>query len=142
MIRRPSAVGGTSGIEQQDAVPAVTNGLVAVTIDQTIESLSLEFSENTFFKFIGTAPSMDQADAETACFDDLADGNPPYGRIHVPAHRVNGPTGKSEQHIRIHHVAGMKDHVDVTETSVQQVLKQGQPLPGIMEMGIGKHADS
>ena len=141
MIRRPSAVGGASGIEKEYSIPAVTNGLVTVAINKTIEALPMKLPENAILKLVGAAPTMDQSNAETTCFDDLAGRDPLNRRIHVAPHNVNVPAGKSGQHIRVYHIAGMKDHSDVPETAVQQVIKKRDASAGILDMRIGKHSD-
>jgi hypothetical protein len=141
MVWRPSAVSGASGIEEEYSIPAMTNGLVSVTINNTIEALPMKLPENAILKPVGAAPAVDQSNAESACLNDLADGEASNRRIHVTPHDVNGSAGKGGQHIRINYIAGMKDHIDFPETTVQQVLKKGNTLAGILDMRIGKYTD-
>jgi hypothetical protein len=141
MVWRLSAVSGASGIEEEYSIPAMTNGLVTVAINKTIEALPMKLPENAILKLVGAAPAVDQSNAEHACLNDLADREAPNRGIHVTPHNVNGPAGKSGQHIRIHQIAGMKDHIDFPETAVQQVLKKGNTPAGILDMRIGKYAD-
>jgi hypothetical protein len=101
----------------------------------------MKLPENAILNSVGAAPTVDQSNAKSACLNDLADGEASNRRIHVTPHDMNGSAGKSGQHIRINYIAGMKDHIDFPETAVQQVLKKGNTLTGILDMRIGKYAD-
>jgi hypothetical protein len=141
MKGRPTAVGGTAGIEKEDPSPADTERMVTVAINNPVNSFSLKFFQDPLFQAGRRTPAMDQADTKSADLDDPSEGNACGSSIHVPLDGVNLTLTKGEKNRRIDQVSGMKNNFAIVKVLGRQPLQKGQRLLNSGKVRIRKYSN-
>lgn len=141
MKGRPTAVGGTAGIEQEYPFPANTERMMAVAINNSVDSFAVKFFQHPLFQAGRWPPAMDQADTKSADLDDPSEGYAGGSSIHVPLNGVNLALTKGEKNRRIDHVSGMKNNFTFVKVLGRQPLQKGERLLNSGKVRIRKDSD-
>ncbi len=141
MKGRPAAIGGTSGVEEKDPLPAEAEGMVTVSKDHPVDSLAVKFPEHPVFQPVGSPPSVRHADTKSADLDDTPERDADGRRVHVPLHRVDLARAEGVENVGVDHIAGMEDDLTVVEVPCRQRLEKGQRPMKIGKVGIRKNSN-
>lgn len=137
--RRVTPIGGTAGIEEEDAADDMTGRLMAVSINDAIDLFSGKSLHYPLFEIVLGPPAMDEANPLPRHRN-----NPPlwqFGRIEIAAHRQHRPRQKMEQ-LRLDDIAGMEDHLRPGKVLLTAGQQCRQPRIAQGQMSVGKDADS
>lgn len=141
-ILGPPLFGRAAGIEKEQPVHDMICRLVAVSIYEGIEPLSAEFSEYPAFEPLRRAPAMDKTDTISIDSHNTPQWDPLNIRVHIASNGVNRNPLKSHENIGIDYISCMQDEGNIPELVSIEIIQKCQSLPEVIQMCIGKNADS
>ena len=124
MISHTASIGWAARVEEQDTIVSITCRTVAVPIDQTIERDGGEFLENSSFKPLHRAPTVDQTDCEASDLKCFFKGNAGCCLIHIAANRVKRIIIENGEQILSNQIARMQNHVNRCKYIFDQIQQE------------------
>lgn len=139
MKRCITPIGGTTGIEKEDAVDLMTDRLVAVSVNNAVDLFCGKGSQYPRFDIIFRPPAMDEADPLPGqSYDPLFRQ---LRGIEIAAHRQHRARQEVED-LRVNDIAGMENQFGVGEMipATGQQPRQARIVKG--QMSVRENADA